>query len=84
MLDYDTRGSVHETKDNINHTDAMTMMRLSTVADLTSVSYEFLQTSYIKPLPSMGDQCVVKQIYKQLYPGLTLSLFSLLYMHYKK
>ena len=91
VLDYDTTGSVHETEDCINHTDALTMMRLSTVADLTSVSYEFLQTSYIKPLPPMGEKVFssveaneLKQIYKQLYPGQTLSFFSLLYMHHKK
>ena len=57
VLDFDTKGSVQETEDNINHTDEMTMMQLSSVANLTSVSYEFLQTSYIKPLPPMRKRC---------------------------
>ena len=91
LLDFDTKGSVHETEDNINHTDVMTMMQLSSVANLTSVSYEFLQISYIKPLPPMREKVFssveadeLKQIYRQLYPSQTLSFFSLLYMHHKK
>ena len=91
VLDFDTKGSVHETEDNINHTDVMTMMQLSSVANLTSVSYEFLQISYIKPLPPMREKVFssveadeLKQIYRQLYPSQTLSFFSLLYMHHKK
>ena len=90
VLDFDTKGSVHETEDNINHTNVMIMMQLSSVANLTSVSYEFLQTSYIKPLPPMREKVFssmeadeLKQIYRQLYPSQTLSFFSLL-MHHKK
>ena len=74
-----------------NHTDALIMIKLSTIVDLTSVSFQFLQSTYIKPLPPMGERVLfsievnhLQQLYVQLYLRQTLTFFLLLYMHYKK
>ena len=91
LLDLDqSRGSIHETKGCTNHTDVLSLVRLSTVVDSTSILFEFMQSTYIKPLPPMGEKVLsrvevsqLQQVYGQL-PRQTTTHFSLLYMHYKK
>jgi len=46
VFDPDSRGSMHETEHDVNHADVLTMIRLSSVTDFTSVSFEFLQSAY--------------------------------------
>ena len=92
LLDSDqSRGSIHETEGCTDHADVLSLVRLSTVVDLTSISFEFMQSTYIKPLPPMGEKVLsrvevsqLQQVYGQLYPRQTTTHFSLLYMHYKK
>jgi len=82
---------MYETVSDTDHADVLSMIKLLTTKDLTSVSFQFMQSSYIKPLPPMGEKVLsrieinyLQSMYAQLYPQQTVTFFSLLYMHFAR
>ena len=83
LLDFDNcKGSMYETVSDTDHADVLSMIKLSTTEDLTSVSFQFMQSSYIKPLPPMGEKVLsrieinyLQSMYAQLYPQQTVTFF---------
>lgn len=64
------------------------MMKMATIVDPTSVSYEIQDISFIKILLPMHEKVLstldadqLQLIYQQLYRDQTISFFSLLFMH---
>ena len=78
-----SEGSLQET----NSSEMTDLVHLITVADLTSISFEYLKdTPYIETLPPLHEKVLspaeadcLRSFYKQLYPTKTGIFFTLLY-----